>query len=164
MKPKQSAGLLMFRVAGDVLEVLLAHPGGPYFEHRDAGVWTIPKGEIDPHEDALDAAIREFQEETGLQPSGPFLELGSITQKGGKRVQAWAFEGDCDPSAATSNTVMLEWPPGSSRFQAYPEVDRVAFFSVGATIGRINPAQQPLVDALVARVGEVGDRRSTSRF
>lgn len=152
----------MYRAAPGGLEVLLAHPGGPYFRDRDVGVWTIPKGEIDADEDPLQAAIREFREETGLAPKGPFLEVGTITQKGGKRVQAWAFEGDCDPATAISNTVTIEWPPKSGHFRAYPEVDRVAFFPVSATADRINPAQQPLVDALVSRLRAMQDSSDDS--
>lgn len=147
--PKRSAGLLMYRIDAGELQVLLAHPGGPYFERRDEGVWTIPKGEIEPDEDPRAAAIREFEEETGIQPSGPFLELHPITQKGGKRVQAWAFQGTCDPAAMVSNTVTLEWPPRSGRYQAYPEIDRIAFFSLDAAARKIKSRQQPLIDELV---------------
>ncbi len=138
----------MYRIEAGRFEVLLAHPGGPYFQRRDEGAWTIPKGEIDPHEEPMEAALREFEEETGFRPSGPFLELQPITQKGGKRVQAWAFRGNCDPATSVSNTVTLEWPPRSGRYQAYPEIDRVEFFSFEAAARKIKSTQQPLLDEL----------------
>lgn len=109
-KPK-SAGLLMYRIRGGELQVLIVHPGGPYWARKDAGAWFIPKGEIEAGEDELAAAKREFQEETSLVPAGPFLELGEVTHKSGKRVRAWAFEGDCDPAAVVSNMFSMEWPP-----------------------------------------------------
>lgn len=151
--PKTSAGLLMYRLRRDGLEVLLAHPGGPYWGRRDAGVWSIPKGEIEAGEDALAAARREFEEETGARPEGPFLELPSVTQKAGKIVHAWAFAGDCDPSAIRSNTFRLEWPPGSGKMAEFPEIDRAEFFSPEEAREKINPAQAPLIEALEAKVG-----------
>src|SRR5436190_1037143 len=114
---KVSAGLLMYRVRETELEFLLAHPGGPFWKHRDAGAWTIPKGEIQDGEDPLAAAMREFEEEIGLKPSGSFVELTPIQQKGGKIVHAWAFEGDCDTAAVHSNSFQMEWPPRSGKFQ-----------------------------------------------
>jgi predicted NUDIX family NTP pyrophosphohydrolase len=113
--PRVSAGLLMYRFHDGKLQVLLAHPGGPYFKNKDDGAWSIPKGEIEAGEDLLEAAQREFKEEIGVVPSGPFIALTPITQKGGKIVHAWAFEGDCDPSASVSNTFTMEWPPKSGR-------------------------------------------------
>ena len=148
--PRSSAGLLMYRVRGGHLEVLLAHPGGPLFAAKDDGHWTIPKGEYSASEDALAAAMREFEEETGVTPRGPFLPLGSITQKGGKVVTAWAFEADdcVEAGAMTSNTFRLEWPPKSGRFQDFPEVDRCEFFTITQARSKIKDTQIPLLDAL----------------
>ena len=146
-----SAGLLLFRRSNGRLEVLLAHPGGPFFARKDAGHWTIPKGEVDPGEDLLDVARREFEEETGhAVPPGASIELGSIVQKGGKVVHAWAVEGDLDPAAAVSNTFDLEWPPRSGRLQAFPEVDRVEWFSIDEARARIRATQVALIDWLDA--------------
>lgn len=148
---RMSGGILLYRHAAPGLQVLLAHPGGPYFRDRDEGHWTIPKGEPDPDEPLLDAAVREFAEETGLPlPEGPRLELGSITQKGGKVVHAWAVEGDLDPATARSNEVDIEWPPRSGRRQAFPEIDRVAWFDPGEARRRIKDAQIALIDRLEA--------------
>ena len=146
-----SAGILLFRRTSGRLEVLLAHPGGPFFTGRDLGAWTIPKGEPDPDE-ALDAAaVREFVEETGMRPSdGPRLELGSVVQKGGKVVHAWGIEGDLDPEAAHSNLVELEWPPRSGRRQSFPEIDRVAWFEPDEARRRIKEAQGLFIDRLEA--------------
>ena len=113
--PRISAGLLMYRIHEGKLQVLLAHPGGPRFENKDDKAWSIPKGEIEPGEDLLEAAKREFEEETGVIPTGPFIALTPVQQKGGKIVHAWAFEGDCDPRATVSNTFTMEWPPRSGR-------------------------------------------------
>jgi len=122
-------------------EVLLAHPGGPYWESRHAGAWSIPKGGRDSAETLLEAALREFREETGFDPAGPFHELGRITQRSGKVVWAWAFEGDCDPTRAISITTTTEWPPRSGRFIEVPEVDRVAFFSIDEQASRSMPVR-----------------------
>ena len=145
---KVSAGLLMYRVRDGALEFLLAHPGGPFWKDRDAGAWTIPKGEIQPGEEALSAARREFEEEIGLKADGPFQELTPIQQKGGKIVHAWAFEGDFDPTCVRSNTYQMEWPPRSGRFQACPEVDRACFFRMDEAKTKINPAQVALLEEL----------------
>jgi len=146
-----SAGILLYRRSNGRLEVLLAHPGGPFFARKDAGHWTIPKGEVDPGEDLLDVARREFEEETGhAVPPGASIELGSIVQKGGKVVHAWAVEGDLDPAAAVSNTFDLEWPPRSGRLQAFPEVDRVEWFSIDEARARIRATQVALIDWLDA--------------
>jgi predicted NUDIX family NTP pyrophosphohydrolase len=148
-----SAGILLFRHVPAGIEVLLAHPGGPYFKDRDEGHWTIPKGEPDPDEALPDAAAREFVEETGLPlPDGSRVELGTVTQKGGKVVHAWAVEGDLDPEAAHSNLVEIEWPPRSGRRQSYPEIDRVAWFDTSEARRRIKDAQIPLIDRLEAAV------------
>ena len=137
-----SAGLLMYRFKDGELQVFLAHPGGPYFKKKDEGHWTIPKGEIHAGENLLDTAIREFQEETGIQPAGEFIELGSIRQKGGKLVHGWAFHGNWDESIPiTSNTCKLEWPPLSGKFLSFPEIDRAEFFCLAGE-RRLLVAQQ----------------------
>ncbi|HET6897449.1 MAG TPA: NUDIX domain-containing protein [Vicinamibacteria bacterium] len=147
--PRTSAGLLMFRRRDGALEVLLVHPGGPFWAKKDLGAWTIPKGELEQGEDPLATAQREFEEETGLHPEGPFQPLGSIRQKAGKVVHAWAFEGDIATQTIRSNTVKLEWPRGSGRVQEFPEVDRAEWFRVDDARMRINSAQVPLLDHLV---------------
>ncbi|HUL71617.1 MAG TPA: NUDIX domain-containing protein [Vicinamibacterales bacterium] len=150
MAHKESAGLLLFRRRNARLEVLLAHPGGPYWTGRHEGAWTIPKGGIQDAEAPLDTAIREFREETGFQPAGPYYPLGSITQRSGKIVHAWAFEGDCDPASLVSITTTTEWPPRSGRQIEIPEVDRVAFYSTEEARRVINVAQAELLDRLAA--------------
>jgi predicted NUDIX family NTP pyrophosphohydrolase len=149
-RPKRSAGLLMYRRPRDgQLEVLLAHPGGPLFARKDAGAWTIPKGELEAGEEPRDCAVREFSEETGLRLElRDYLELGTIKQRGGKLVSAWAFEGDCEPSQLRSNSFTLEWPPRSGRLQAYPELDRFGFFALEAAREKLNPAQTDFLDRL----------------
>lgn len=150
-----SAGILLFRRSGDGPQVLLAHPGGPLFEKRDNGHWTVPKGEPDPDEPLLAAARREFAEEIGQRPpDGPLMELGSITQKGGKVVHAWGLEGDLDPDTAESETFELEWPPRSGRVQTFPEIDRVAWFDLAEARHRIKEAQIPLIDRLEAALNQ----------
>ena len=128
--------------------MLLAHPGGPYFKNKDELAWTIPKGEIEQGEDLLEAAKREFEEETGVTPTGPFIALTPIKQKGGKIVHAWAFTGDCDPSAILSNTFMMEWPPKSGRQMEFPEIDRADFFDVAAARRKIKAGQMALIEEL----------------
>jgi predicted NUDIX family NTP pyrophosphohydrolase len=150
--PKVSAGLLMFRVRNGELEFLLAHPGGPFWKDRDAGAWTIPKGEIQSGEEPLAAAQREFEEEVGLKPQGQFIELTPILQKSGKLVHAWAFEGDWDPSAVKSNIFRMEWPPNSGQFEDCPEVDQARFFGLAEARSKINPAQVPLLEELRQKV------------
>jgi len=145
---KISAGLLMYRIRNGVLEVLLVHPGGPLWAKKDEGAWSIPKGEVDPSEDLLAAARREFQEELGLTAQGTFVRLDPVRQRSGKVVHAWAFEGDCDPTQITSNTFEMEWPPRSGRRQRFPEVDRAAFFDLPTARRKINPAQIPLLEQL----------------
>jgi predicted NUDIX family NTP pyrophosphohydrolase len=153
MAERRSAGILLHRRRDGRLEVLLAHPGGPFFAKRDAGHWTIPKGEADHGEDASDLlaiARREFAEETGSPPGDATpLPLGEIVQKGGKIVHAWAVEGDLDPDVATSNTFELEWPPRSGRRRMFPEIDRVAWFEPEEARSRLKPSQVPFVDRLV---------------
>jgi predicted NUDIX family NTP pyrophosphohydrolase len=177
--PKRSAGILLFRLNAASLEVFLVHPGGPFWRNKDAGTWSIPKGEYADNENPLEAAKREFQEETGIVPhipisssagaplpvfeggspvpllghpafQGEFLSLGEVKQTGGKLVTAWALEGDCDPSAIRSNTVSLEWPPKSGRQQQFPEVDRAAWFSLPEARQQILKSQLPLLDRLMA--------------
>jgi predicted NUDIX family NTP pyrophosphohydrolase len=145
---KISAGILLYRLRGGVLEVFLVHPGGPFFVKKDAGVWGIPKGLIDEGEDPLAAARREFEEETGFKAEGAVLPLAPVQQKGGKIVYAWAMEGDCDPEKIQSNTFMLEWPPRSGRQQEIPEVDRAGWFTVNEAKKRMNPAQAGFLDEL----------------
>lgn len=154
-----SAGLLLFRRGPAGLELFLAHPGGPFWASRDEGAWTIPKGLVEEGEDALDAARREFEEETGLVPRGPFLPLGSIRQKAGKTVHAWAWEGDADPEAVRSNTMRTEWPRASGRWITFPEVDRCAWFDPATARAKVNAAQAELVDRLEAMLeGTEGSR------
>jgi predicted NUDIX family NTP pyrophosphohydrolase len=161
---KQSAGLLMVRPRGERLEVLLVHPGGPFWSKRDAGAWTIPKGEFDEGEDPLDAARREFEEETGVRPEGRFRPLGCVKQKAGKVVHAWAFEGDCDPAAIRSSNFTLEWPPRSGRMAEFPEVDRAEFFGLDEARRRINPAQAALLDEVERVWRQEGADTDTRRF
>ena len=143
-----SAGLLMFR-RRDGLELFLVHPGGPFFRNKDEGAWSIPKGEVEPSEDPLSTARREFFEETGIDaPENGYIALGAVRQKGGKRVTAWAFEGDCDPAAIQSNTFEIEWPPRSGKKQSFSEVDRAEFFAPDAARVKLNAAQAELVSRL----------------
>jgi Predicted NTP pyrophosphohydrolase len=151
-----SAGLLMYRVIRGKLEVLLAHPGGPFFKKKDEGAWTIPKGEPDPDEDLLVAACREFKEETGLQPEPPFVPLKPIVQRGGKIVHAWAFEGDCDPQSVKSNVFTLEWPPKSGLQKEFPEIDRADFFDLENARLKIRAEQAALIDQLVIHLEQTG--------
>jgi len=146
---RTSAGILLWRRGRAGLEVLLGHPGGPYFARKDAGEWTVLKGEVEPGEDLLDVARREFAEETGAEaPDAPPVDLGEIHQKSGKRVLAWALEGDLDPETAVSNLFEMEWPPRSGRVQSFPEIDRVAWFGVDEARTRIKGAQAPFLDRL----------------
>ena len=147
--PKLSAGLLMFRRRDDRIEVLLVHPGGPFWAKKDLGSWSLPKGEYSEGEDPLAAARREFEEETGIRPEGKFLSLGQVRQAGGKVVSGWAFEGDLDPASLKSNTFALEWPPKSGKMRDFPEVDRAGWFSIEEAGEKILPGQVGLLDALV---------------
>jgi predicted NUDIX family NTP pyrophosphohydrolase len=147
-KTKRSAGLLMYRERVEGLEVFLVHPGGPIWARKDQGAWTLPKGEYDMEEDPLSAAQREFLEETGFVATPPFLTLGSIRQKSGKVVTAWAFEGDCDPADLISNTCEIEWPPRSGKRIEIPEVDRGRWFSFEKARKHVRAEQIPLIDAL----------------
>jgi predicted NUDIX family NTP pyrophosphohydrolase len=140
-RPVVSAGLLLYRRLEGKLEFFLAHPGGPFWAKKDEGAWTIPKGQVNAGEDLLAAACREFEEETGIHAAGPFRDLGSIRQKSGKLVHAWAFEGDADPAAIVSNTTEIEWPPSSGQRLTVPEIDRCAWFDPATARAKINPAQ-----------------------
>jgi len=144
----RSAGLLMYRRRGAEVEVLLAHPGGPFWAARDAASWTLPKGAVDEGEDPLAAAQREFNEETGFTARPPFRLLGELKQKSGKRITAWAFEGDGDPRELKSNLFEMEWPPRSGRMQSFPEVDRVEWFTLAQARRKLLPGQAPFLDAL----------------
>jgi predicted NUDIX family NTP pyrophosphohydrolase len=151
MPQRISAGLLMYRIRNGSLEVFLAHPGGPLFRNKDQGYWSMPKGEPPENEPLLKTAMREFEEETGIKPGGSFIELGSIRQKGGKVVHAWAFESDQDSQRfIRSNTFEMEWPPKSGCIQSFPEVDRAQFFSLGEAKEKLKDAQWPLVERLAS--------------
>jgi predicted NUDIX family NTP pyrophosphohydrolase len=141
-----SAGLLVYRARDGTFEVFLVHPGGPYWARKDLGAWTIPKGERSPAEDLLAAARREFEEETGIAPAGDFIALGATDEPGGKRVHAWAVNGDFDPSMLRSNTFRIEWPPQSGRKREFPEVDRGGWFTLPEARRRILKGQLPLLD------------------
>ena len=146
---KKSAGLLMYRRGpGGQLEVLLAHPGGPYWQRKDAGAWTLPKGEYEDPEEPLAAALREWAEETGFDAKPPFIPLGEVALKGGKRITAWAFEGTCDPQQLKCNTFEIEWPPKSGKRQDFPEIDRVQWFAPDDARVRLNAAQAAFIDRL----------------
>jgi predicted NUDIX family NTP pyrophosphohydrolase len=145
----------MFRRKDNALEVLLAHPGGPFFVKKDEGAWTIPKGEVAPGEDLLRRAQIEFEEELGVRPHGNWIKLGSIKQKGGKTVHAWAFEGDlADSFELKSNTFEMEWPPHSGKRKKFPEIDRAEFFQEEVARRKLKPAQVVLLDRLCARLGD----------
>ena len=153
-RARTSAGILLYRRTPAGIEVLLGHPGGPYFENRDVGAWSIPKGQAENGEELLAVAKREFGEETGhvVGSNSRLLELGSIRQRGGKTVHAWALEGDMDPADARSNTFSMEWPPRSGIFIDVPELDQVAWFTPEQARVAMNPAQVALIDALLERL------------
>jgi predicted NUDIX family NTP pyrophosphohydrolase len=153
---RTSAGILLWRRRGERIEVLLGHPGGPYFSRKDDGDWTVLKGEVDPGEELLVVARREFTEETGhaLDDDARFVELGDIRQRSGKVVFAWAVEGDLDPTTAVSNTFEMEWPPRSGRTREFPEIDRVAWFGPRKARVKIKAAQAPFLDRLEASIAD----------
>ncbi len=153
-----SAGILVYRWAGPQLQVLLVHPGGPYWRRKDDGAWSIPKGEIDPGEDAGAAAVREFKEETGVALTAPLEPLGDIRQRGGKRVLAFAVEGDVDVQAISSNSFEIEWPPRSGKMQSFPEIDRAEWFDLPVACKKILEGQRPLLERLAERAGQSGAR------
>jgi predicted NUDIX family NTP pyrophosphohydrolase len=151
---KRSAGILLYRTAGGAPEVLLVHPGGPFWARKDAGAWSIPKGEYEEGEDPRDCALREFEEETGTAlPPGELIDLGSVKQRGGKVVSAWAAEGDLDADAVRSNTFTMEWPPRSGRTAEFPEVDQAGWFAADEAREKLVAAQAELVDRLLERLG-----------
>jgi predicted NUDIX family NTP pyrophosphohydrolase len=145
---RQSAGILVYRFVEDLLEVFLVHPGGPFWKNKDAGAWSIPKGEFAADEDPLEAAKREFREETGQQIGGEFIPLGSIRQKGGKIVQAWAVRAEVDAENIRSNTFAMEWPPRSGKIGEFPEVDRAGWFAIPVAAIKIIEAQREMLDTL----------------
>jgi predicted NUDIX family NTP pyrophosphohydrolase len=150
---RRSAGIVLHRDGARGLEVLLVHPGGPFWAKKDDGAWSIPKGEYDPDEDALACAVREFEEETGTRLDGAELvELGAVVQKAGKEVSAWAVRGDLDPATVRSNSFTMEWPPRSGRRQEFPEVDRAEWFALDEARAKLVPAQVELIDRLAERV------------
>jgi predicted NUDIX family NTP pyrophosphohydrolase len=150
--PKRSAGLLMYRRSGGALEVLLVHPGGPFWMKKDAGAWSIPKGEYADGEEPFAAATREFREETGLVAAGPYLPLTPVKQQGGKVVHAWAFEGDCRAESLKSTTFSLEWPPRSGLHREFPEVDRAGWFGLEEAKRKILPGQISLLEELAVKI------------
>jgi len=152
--PRISAGILLYRRHAGELQVLLVHPGGPFWANKDEGAWTIPKGEVAEGEELLQTAVREFEEETGFKPIGKLIPLTPIKQKAGKIVHAWALEGDLDANAVKSNTFKMEWPPKSGKYAEFPEVDRAEFFDVETAVQKINPAQVGLINELQQRLEE----------
>jgi len=163
---KRSAGLLMFRRPGRDIEVFLVHPGGPFWAKKDAGAWSIPKGEYAEGEDPLDAARREFEEETGVSPHGQPVPLADVRQPGGKLVTAWAIEGNCDPAELRSNLFSMEWPPRSGKRQEFPEVDRGAWFSLETARAKILKGQVGFLErlaSLLAKKPPVASRMRTRR-
>jgi predicted NUDIX family NTP pyrophosphohydrolase len=151
--PKKSAGILLFRKTLFILEFMLVHPGGPFWAKKDEGAWSIPKGEFEESEDPLEAARREFEEETGLSLTGSFLPLSPLRQPGGKLVYAWAVEGDLDVSSLKSNTFSLEWPPKSGQYREFPEVDRACWFSLEEARRRILKGQEPFLSEVEQKLG-----------
>lgn len=151
--PQKSAGILLYRIKNKNLEVLLVHPGGPFWKNKDEGAWSIPKGEFDGDEKPLDAAIREMNEETGVTLSGDFIELTPVKQKSGKLVYAFAKEYDLDPSQIKSNEFEMEWPPKSGKKKMFPEIDKAEWFDIKTAKEKITPAQTDLVDELESKIG-----------
>ncbi len=150
---KVSAGILMYRKRNGQIQIFLVHPGGPLWVNKDSGSWSIPKGEIDPGEELLSAAKREFEEETGFKVSGTFVPLSLVKLKSGKTVRAWAVEGDCDPGAIRSNTFSMEWPPRSGRQKEFSEIDRAGWFGIAEAKEKINNGQIPLIEDLEEILG-----------
>ena len=157
---KRSAGILLYRRRGPEIELLLVHPGGPFWAKKDLGAWSIPKGEYAPQEDAFAVARRELEEETGAAVAGDVLPLGDVVQRGGKIVSAWALEGDFDPATLRSNLFEMEWPPRSGRRQSFPEVDRAQWFSPDEAAQKILPAQGAFITRLLQALNETQLRRA----
>ena len=151
--PKHTAGLLLYRYRASSCEVLLVHPGGPFWAKKDEATWSIPKGLVEDGENSFAAARREFAEETGSSPEGNFIELGVFRQRSGKLLHAWAVEGDFDPQSLRCNTFSLEWPPRSGRIREFPEVDRAEWFSLEEASRKFTKGQRPLLQALRERLG-----------
>jgi predicted NUDIX family NTP pyrophosphohydrolase len=151
--PKISAGILLYRRTHEGLQVFLVHPGGPLWKNKDDGFWGIPKGEAKPDEDLFAAALREFAEEVGFQPAGPFTPLTPTQLRSGKIIHAWACAGDCDPERTRCNTFTMEWPPKSGRQQSFPEVDRAGWFTVADARRKLSESQMRLVDELLGKLG-----------
>src|SRR5258705_5325126 len=151
---KVSAGILLYRLSANGPEVFLVHPGGPFWAKRDLGAWSVPKGEVDGDEDLLEAAKREFREETSAQVEGKFIELTPLRQPSGKVVHAWAVEGDADAPSITSNTFSMEWPPHSGESREFPEVDRAEWFKLAEARDKLLPGQRPLFDELIQKTSE----------
>ena len=145
---KKSAGILLYRIQNKNPEIFLVHPGGPFWAKKDDGAWSIPKGEFEDNEDPLDAAKREFEEETGLRISGEFVQLNPIKQKSGKIVFAWALEGNFDPATIKSNSFEIEWPPGSGKMRSFPEIDKAEWFSITVAKTKINSGQSALINEM----------------
>lgn len=150
-----SAGLLMFRRSDSRVDVFLVHPGGPFWQNKDMGAWSIPKGEYTEGEDALDAAKREFEEETSIKPEGEFVSLDEIKQPSGKIISAWAFEGNCSPEKIRSNVFSMEWPPKSGQMKEFPEVDRGAWFSLDVARDQIQKGQIGFLERLGSRINYI---------
>jgi len=155
---KKSAGILLYRLLKNKPEFFLVHPGGPFWTNKDAGAWTIPKGEYDINEEPLAAAIREFSEETGHIISGNFISLTAIIQKAGKQVDAWALEGDIDTTNIRSNSFNIEWPPKSGNWKSYPEIDRAEWFDIKTAKEKINPAQVAFLEELIIKLDGPGEQ------
>lgn len=149
---KKSAGILLYKYEAGRMFFFLVHPGGPYFKNKDAGWWTIPKGELMPGESPLDCAIREFEEETGHKPEGPYIELQPVVQKGGKTVMAWACIGDLNAGTIQSNEFEMEWPPRSGKMQSFPEIDKAGWFAPEEALRLINERQQSFINEVQKRV------------
>ena len=150
--PQKSAGILLYRFKNNILEVLLVHPGGPFWKNKDEGAWSIPKGEFDDNEKALDAAIREMKEETGIVINGSFIELSPVKQKAGKLIYAFAKEYDLDTTQIKSNEFEMEWPPKSGKKKMFPEIDKAEWFTIKAAKEKINSGQWPLVEELSEKI------------
>lgn len=149
---QKSAGIVLYRIQNSSIEVFLVHPGGPYWSKKDDGAWSIPKGEFDENEEPLAAAKREFQEETGIQLSGEFIQLNPVKQKGGKMVYAWAVKGDIDPAKVKSNSFEIEWPPRSGKMKSFPEIDKAAWFPLSEAQKKIIEAQSALIKELESKI------------
>jgi predicted NUDIX family NTP pyrophosphohydrolase len=150
----------MYRISRGNLEVLLAHPGGPFWKNKDNGAWVVPRGNVEENEDIFDAAKREFSEETGLTASEPFVALGEVKHRSAKHVHVWAFQGDCDPRNIRSNTFEMEWPPKSGKRQSFPEIDKAAFFNLADAKAKILASESPFLDRLADKFPDLVGKTS----